>query len=671
MEEIFNPSLIISLGPSGRKALDFSKKLLGHLPIHFLNLVDYYEVESIEGISNKLQEIIDTKLLSSRQLNKLVDLGYKIRSENISAVRLNLYLFWDVYGSELHAYEAVKAISNLNFGNIDKNQHSGASLYIIPMMEREWILDTNNNVEAIEELRDIISFISKEESMLTMDSKVYMLHCISKDGTRISMDELECVGGMLAYLNVIPSKDPPLSHFNRRLLRNEAAYKVGTIGITSLIVFKEKLLEDFSKYLSVDILRHAVNYEANEDYKSYEFFKLINYESQKKVLKQNINITQDEEGYRLGNIEGFHSKLTKDITQYPAIFKAWEEYVENQYLTDIKRIIDDNAAENIKNLIKDIEIDLKDITLNSNLKEAINYINVLEGEIAKQRPNNNPSIHINTSTLNEELIAKLAKYPKIITYLNYKFANKRLHRFMDSYKEQVLKKAGSLIKEYIEKSIAEGYKNILNHLEARKQTLYKCINNAKELSLSIAPIPQDEEVRGSLIADILNFDDRYDFYKERCPRVLEVYRNFLIKLEGFEEFAEQTFSIKLKDYTSKASQGHVDLDFFEYMSFKYKKDINDELCKWIDKGIVKSKYLLQYINNEFLEEHLLFITSPAVYRAVKSIPSEKLSNFQESVIEGENIYTNSISIIRLCLGVNIDSITSVKKIKEKNNTDCT
>lgn len=671
MEEIFNPSLIISLGPSGRKALDFSKKLLGQLPAHFLNLIDYYEAESLQSIFKELQEIIDTKLLSSKHLNKLVELGYKIRSENISAVRLNLYLFWDVYNSRHSACEVAKAISELNFGNIDNNQHSGASLYIIPMMEREWVLDENKTIEAIEELRDLLGVISKEESILTMDSKIYVLHCVSKDGTRTSMEELEYVGGMLAYLNVLPSKNPPLAHFNRRLLRNEAAYKLGTIGITSLIVIKDKLLEDFSRYLFLDILKHASDYEANKNYNSYEPFKLMDYENQKNVLKKVVNITNDEEGYRLGDIESFRIKLTKDITQYPAIFKAWEEHIENQYLTDIKRIIDDNTAENIENLIKSIERDLKDIVLNSSLREALNYINALEGEVAKQRPNNKPSIHIDTSTLNEELKVKVNKYPKSIAHLRYKFLNKRLGRFMDSYKEQVFKKVGNLISVYVEKSIVESYKNTLDYLEARKHTLNKCINNAKELYMSMAPIPQDEEVMGNLITDLLGFKDIYNFYMERHPRILKVYQSFLIELDSFEEIAEQTLSRKLKDYTLKVSQGYVDLDFLEYISFKYKKDINDQLCKWIDKGIVKSKYLLQYINDEFLEEHLLFITSPAVYRAVKSIPSERLSNFQESVIKVENIYTNSISIIRLCLGVNINSITSVRKIKEKSSTEYT
>jgi hypothetical protein len=644
MEEIFNPSLIISLGPSGRKSLDFSKKLLGHLPAHFSNLIHYYEVESLESISKELQEIIDTKLLLAKHLNKLVDLGCKVRSEHISAVKLNLYLLWDVYNFEQSAYEVVKAISELNFGNIDKNQHSGVTLYIIPMMEIEWVIEENRGIGAAEELREIIRFIAKEESMLAIDSKVYVLHCVSKDGTRISMEELEQASGMVTYLNILPSKNPPLSRYNRRLLKNEAAYKLGTIGITSLTVFKDRFLEDISKYLSIDILKHASEYEADENYKSWEIFKLISYENQKHALKQGANMTVKE--------EVFNVKLPEDINEYAVVFKAWEKNIEDQYLNDIKIIIDKNAAENRESLIKGIEVDFRHVVLNSSLKEAVKYINVLEQEITKQRRNYRSSVNIDTSKLNEELQAKIEKYPRFIVKLNNSFFMKELYNFMDSYKEQVIKKAESQINDYIEKTVEEVYKNILRHLAARKEILFKGINNAKELSISITPVQKEEETEGSLITDLFNFQDRYDLYKEKCPKALEAYKGFLTGRESFEQFADKELSSKLKDYSQKVSQTYADLDFAEYISFKYKDNLKEELCKWTDRAMVKSKYLLQFTSGEALEEHLIFITSPKVYEEVKDISSqEKLPNSQA--------YTNSMSIIRLCLGINIDNIASL------------
>jgi hypothetical protein len=98
------------------------------------------------------------------------------------------------------------------------------------------------------------------------------------------------------------------------------------------------------------------------------------------------------------------------------------------------------------------------------------------------------------------------------------------------------------------------------------------------------------------------------------------------------------------------------------MKFKYKYNLEEELKNWLEKGVIKSKYLLQYINNKLLEEHALFITSPEIYRAASEIRGGRLSNFQAAVIEGKDIYTNCISLVRLCLGVELDSITSVKML---------
>jgi hypothetical protein len=659
MDEIFNPSLIISLGPSGRKALDFSKKLLSHLPAHLLNLIHYYEIQSLWSVSKELQEVIDTKLLSSKHLNRLVDLGFKIRSENISAVRLNIYFLWDVYNSEQSAYEAVKAISELYFGNIDRNQHSGASLYIIPMMEREWVIDENKGIEALEDLNHIINYISTEESMLAMDSKVFVLHCISSDGTRVPMEELASACGMTAYLNILPSKAPPLAQFNRRMLRDEGDYKVGAIGIASLIVSTDKLLEEFSRFLSIDILRHAAGNENGEEHKIYDIFRLIAFESQKNVVSQGVNVTSDEGGYKLANIEGFDIKLGKDEAGYPAVLKAWEEYIEKQCLPGIKTVIDRNASENEEALIKAIETDLRHIIQNCSLKEAVTYINALEREISKQKPPNNPGIHIDTSALNKKLQARVNKHPKLIANLFHKFVVKRLHSFMDNYKEQILLKAGSLINTCMEKAVEEGYKHLLGHLEARKQILYKCIDNAKELSRSIAPEQKYEEDLGSLTADLFNFQDRHNFYMERRPKASEAYKGFSANLQRLEEFADNIFSERLKEYAIKTSQAYTDLDFFKLMS-------DEAVSRWIDKGIIKSKYLLQFTGNESLEEHAMFISPSRVNETTKDAVSQKLSGYQVHVAEGNPAYNNCMSIIRFCLGVNMENITCARNPKEQD-----
>lgn len=658
MDDIFNPSLIISLGPSSKRALDFSKRLINHMPEYFLNLIDYYEVQSLETISGELQEIIDTKLLSARNINKLVDLGYKVRSENISTLKVNLYIFWDVYGFELNAYEAVQAISELKFGNIDRNQHSGASLYIIPMMEREWVIDEDRRIETAEELSRIVSFISKEESMLAMDSKVYVLSSVSSDGTRIPMEELEQACGMLAYLNILPSKEPPLAHFNKRPLMNEATYKIGTVGIASLVVFKDKLLEDFSKYLSMDILKHAAGFEGDEDYKDYEFFKLIDYKNQKDMLKQGVNVTPNEDSFGLGNTENF------DIAQYPSRFNAWQQYLENQHLYEMKMIIDKNCEENTNALIKKIEEDLRHITVSSSLKETVIYISTLDGLIKRQRPDSKLRTNIDTSILGEELKSRVGRYSGLKAYFYYRFAHKGLNNFMNKCRKQAIKKIEGLIEAYIEKCIEESYRNILSYLAERKQLIHECINNMNKLSVSFAPLPHEEETMGSIVTDLLSFEDRHKFYKDKCPKIEHTYRGFLAELEGLEELGEKTLSVKLREYALKVSKSYINSNFLEYIGFKHKKNLDEELCRWINRGKVKSKYLLQYINNEYVEEHSLFMASPEAYKAVKDICPESISIFEASVIESED-YLSSISIIRLCFGVNIDNITSLKNIKER------
>jgi hypothetical protein len=691
MDEIFNPSLLISLGPSSKKALDFSKKLLSYLPSHFLNLIDYYDIQDIAKLSKDLQEIIDTKLLCAKYLNNLVDLGYKVRSQNTNSVKLNLYLFWDVYNADQSCYEVVKEIYELNYGNIDKDQHSGASLFIIPIMEKEWGLE-ESRVESVQSLEEVINFISQEEKLLVLDSKVFLLHCISNDGTRIPKRELEYICGTLTYLNVLPSKDPPLSHFNPRILMNEAAYKVGTIGITSLTVFKEQLLDEFSKYMAVDILNFASVHEEEESYRNYKAFGLLEYES--------IDISEEEGRFLI--------KLPKDIEQYPEVFKKWEEQVEQYCTNEVDKIIDIKTKKNTNNIMANIEEDLRDIVLRGGFKGALNYIDVLQGEIHKQKYTNKSAVKLDTSKLNAEMKWRVDNNPNTIgyiikcvilaafllysiinltfslltlelriilivafftvfsisAYLDYKFSLKNLNSFIEAYKEAILKNGRNLTNSFIHKSRIEGLETISNYLEERKQTFISCISNAQKLVKTLNPLaPKEEEELGNLITDLLSFKDRYLFYKEKCPRTEETFRGFSKSLGGIEEFASDTLLEKISNYTRDISLEYVNLDFFEYAKFKYKEKFNDELNRWIDKGIVKSKYLLQYINNEMLEEHSIFITSPEVLRAVKGISSGKLANFEVSVIEGEDVHANCISIIRLCLGVDLNNITPFKKLK--------
>lgn len=709
MDEIFSPSLLISLGPSAKKALLFSEKLLSYLPKHFLNVVQSYSIESMEHIQKEIQDIVDTKLLSAKYLNKLVDLGYKVRSENISSVKVNIYLLWDVYKAEQSALEIVKILSNISYGNLDKDQHSGTALFIIPIMDREWLIDEKESLNSLKKLNKIIDFAAEKENILSLDSKIYVLHTVSNDGTRIPLEELEDICGILTYLNILPSKDPPLSHFNKRLLMNEGAYKVGTIGITTLTVFKDRLLEDFARYMSKDILSYAGSFETNIDYRNYTVFNYISYNLQKNLLRKDISITNEDGVYKLSGIKNFEVILPKDLSNYPYIFKNWEEYLENKCLSDIKRTVDNNKELNIENIKANIEEDLKEVTIKYSLKEAIHYIDTLEEELKRQKVDSRTSVNTDTSYLNKELTKRINNYPNgigyiikcliliafslyslaniiypkvpvyagviisilflalflLLVYLDYLFTKKRFNTFVNNYKEQIFRKNGALINLYIEKCIVETRDSILRYIYGLRSELETCLENCKELEKSIIPIlVKDEDNAGILITDLLDFEDRKRFYQEKCPKVSEMYRAFLRKLGSYKYFGREELEADLLEFALDISKAYIDLDFFEYMRFKYKDNIIDELSSWLEKSIIKSKYLLQYINSNLLEEHSLFITSPEVYRAAKDTKAEKLCNFQTCIIEGRDIYTNCISLVRLCLGVNFNNITPVRRFKE-------
>lgn len=711
MDEVFNPSLVISLGPSANKALDFSKQLLSSIPEHFQRVIEYYEAKEIKEISKDIQSIVDTKLLAAKNLNKLLDLGYKVRSENITSVKINLYLLWDVYKSEISAYEIVKCLSELNYGNIDKNQHSGVCLFIIPILEKEWLLEESGNARSVNMLQRVIEYISDKENMLNLDSKAYILHCVANDGTRIPKEELEYISALIVYLNILPSKDPPLAHFNKRLLMHESKYKVGTIGITSLTVFKDRLLTEFSRHLSADILKHAAEYESGISFEDYKVLSLINYEREKRILVNGLNVAEQEGNFKLGDSGRFDIKLPNDRSSYPAVFKNWEEYVGNKCLAELKEKVDGNVQKNTEDITAIIEGDLKEIITKYSLKDGVNYLDALENKIKEQKPSKRASISNDTSTLNKELQKHIDNCPNLVgyvvksiilftfltysmfnlifphfkvlywpilfiaaliifvslSYLDYQYNFKKLSKFLIKYKDSIFKKSGTLLSLYVEKKIFSGHKDILYFIAQKKEVLINCIKSVKEVQGHMLPIKtESHEFLGNLITDLLSFEDRKQFYLEKTPYIPQMYTSFLREAEQFEEFSSEAIGNMVLEFSLKASPVFVDLDFYEYLLFKYKENAEQELSKWVDKSVVKAKYLLQYINKNLQEEHSLFITSPEVYKISRGIVSNKLNNFNLAIIDGEDIHTNCTSIIRLCLGVDFNNIITLRRfLKEE------
>lgn len=722
MNEVFNPSLLISLGPSAQKALEVSKKLLGRLPGHFRNLIACYDIDSLDKLSQEIQEILDTKLLAAKHLNKLVDLGYKIRSENISAVKVNLYLFMDAYDAPIPPLEIVEKLAALKYGNIDRDQHSGASLFIISILEKEWLQEESASIEAVDDLRQALAYMAREDVMLSMDSKMYVLQSISSDGTRIPRQELEHISATLVYLSVLPSKAPPLSQFNRRLLMHERNYKVGTIGITSVTVFRERLLDEFSRYLTIDIIRYCCEQEPNEDYSGCRIFEMTDNEYWKEALKQGSGLNDIAEVPEFEKSWDLYHGLGDEPSRTQEELMRWKEELEKQHLIAVRQRIERSAEGLREEMCRSLNSDLKEIVTFTGLKGGIKYLNRLESELVKERAkckpapvggsslvkrtaanhnriedihqciNNSPepagyavkviilAVFIYYSIINLAFpfleqsfrilasLVYLAAY-MIGAYVYYLHNYRRIEDLVEEYKEEVESKLSSTINACLDNKITESYSNIINYAAVMKEKLVKCIRDYEKLIENAEPGKSEgEEALGNLVTDLLDFNDRRNFYKERAPKAVELYPCFLGKLGGYEELIKQPGLNKLLEVARGLSEKYIELDFFEYMRFKFGDNVDEELLKWIERGTAKSRYLLQYASRKDLEEHSFFMASAEVFKQSKERISERLGDFQVSLIEDKDVFTDCVSIVKLCLGIDLDDIASIRRLARREES---
>jgi hypothetical protein len=708
MNEVFNPSLVISIGPSGKKALDFLNSMLLELPKHFLNLIEGFAIDNLEELEKKLQYTIDNKLLSASNLNKLVDLGYKVRNENVEEVKIDIYLLWDMYSSEISASDLVDTIYALNYGNVDKHQNSGVLLYIIPIVDKEWLYEDEERLQGVYELAKVFKFITKQENMIKIDSKIYLLHSISKDGTRISKEELEYVSSHLIYYNIIPSKQPPLAYFNQRIMMHESDFKVGTIGISALAVRKDKLLREFSQYLTCDLLEHIINFEKKINYSSYDSFRKLKSSAHIKELKNEVPLIDGDEPTLKFN-EELKVNLTEDIWEYPHIMKNWEGIFEQNYLGQIKSKIDENSKGIISKAKNSINSELKELTLKYGLKQGQNFLLNLLKTTSNQSAGHGTKEPKDISYLNEELKKKVNNYPNYIgfivkivilitfliyssysllfphmsnllriiyilllislivslTLLDYKYKVKNFKAFIKTYIDEFYKNAGILVKQYMERKLADVQQAIIDLIEEKLKEVAEGIENCKNLRLEVEAITKEsEDYEANLITNLLSFEDRKRFYELQSKDISSIYLGFSAQLSDYSEFSYEAIKKILEAYVREVANSYISIDFFEFLKFKYGEDLKDEISSWIDKGVVKSKELLQYNNTRDLEIHRMFLATKEFKEATKEIISRKLNGYEISSVDGADIFTNSISIIKLTLGVELSSITPFMNLKE-------
>jgi hypothetical protein len=705
MDEIFNPSLIISLGPSSKKALLYTKKLLSNVPAAFLDLIDFYDVQDVSAVSKDIQEVIDTKLLSAKALNKLVDMGYKVRNENISYVRLNLYILWEVYESSASVLEVVKLLSNLNYGNIDNSQHSGVCLFVIPIFDKEWSNKEKNDTGAIEELIELKDYLCRTENMLKLDSKVFLLHSISNDGTRIPKEELRYISAIIVYSNLIPSKEPPLSSYIKRVLMHEGNYKIGTIGISSLMIFKDRLQSGFSLFLAGNIIKHALEYENITSLQEYKAISLINLHNETKAIMEKLSCVDNEGKLKLLNSKMGETALSKNILEYLELMKSWKEKIELSYVTELKEKVKNEARKGKDNIIKNIDEEIKEVSSKFSLKEGLNYLNSVLDHLNKDILKNKEYKEDRLITLNIKL-QKQAKgcsnftnylikgvllvvilsiisiffiVPHIsgplriviiivfvligfaLTFLDYKYNFKKLKLLIDEYKNEVLTTAGGLIKNYTENLILEEHEKLKLYILEQKTIVLSAMEALEIIKGGLYPLAFEEEFLGNLAIELLDSEDRFRLYVEKSQDFKKLYSVFIDKLGTYKDMGQENLKEKLLEFSSYTAKCLGDLDIYEYFKFKYKENSAAELSKWISKALVKARYLLQYVTTNLEEEHLFFVTSPGVLKLLKLPKENKFNNLKYSLIDSEHINTNCIAIVRICLGIDFDNIISFRR----------
>lgn len=699
MDKIFNPSLLISIGPSAKKVLDLTKDKLKQLPKSFNRLIEYFEVNKLEEVEKNLQEIIDERLLEVNALNAMVDLGYKIRSSSSSSVKIDAYVFLDMCNSEISASSIIETLTELNYGVLDKSQHSGATIFLF------LILDKNISPENMKELRQVSDYISKQENMMKVDSKIYLFNSIANDGTRVSNNELEHMISNIVYYNVLPSKDHPLHRFNRKILMHEGKFKIGTIGISSIGFDEEKLLEDFSRALAVDIIKYARENEEAIDYKQYKVCKLINLKNIKGELSKDVNIIKDNNGgYTLNRVAEFHIKLPNSMEEYPEIFKNWEIFIEHKCLNSLKGVIDKNYNNRLTEVINEINEDIHEISIKYGMKEALKYLDEVKSFIMNCNLEQGKVTSYKTDELNKELQYHIDNYQNKVglnikvcifsafvfwsfinlwqyfkenffifgvfliifgfivgrVYFDYSKKRKKPFEFIEEYKKKVFHKTGTLAGLYIDRRVNEFRESVLKEISNIREDILEFMKNSAQVAENLESKYSYEDKKAmSFRKDILNLNDRKRFYLENKPKVDNIYTTFMRGIESYYESPEEIIR-KILIFTKIISHKFVNLDFYRFLTFKYGEDLEKILDKWFISGFMKNQYQLQYINTPEIEEYYSIVVSPQLSMEAKRLVTKGERNTEVSIVGDDGIILDSMSIIKVCLGIDLDNVPILK-----------
>ena len=630
-----------------------------------------------------------------------------------------MYIFWDVYGVDFPIIDLVKKIFEINYCVVDKRKHSGLTLTILPILDMEWKYRDSKIIKSKEEISELIKYLGIQDNMININSKVFLMHPVSNDGLRTPKYELEYVCAVLTYLSILPSKNPPLINYSKRLLKHEGDYKVGTIGVSTLTIFKEKIKEQFTAYLINDLIDYSINYESKNELSSYvsnsiiEGNYIINILSEGVSIgeKDNIKLALDKE-FMLNPID--KTLLEIDVEKIAQHIESWEDTVKVKYVQSIEEKIS-FRLEKLKEEAKEkIKRDLDSVINFTSLREGKRFLKILRDRIDiltvqySAKEIYKPVIDIGTISKKVEglpnnigywikilcfmlfylygffeiskRIGYLSNTAKIIicslsiiaflgiAYFKLRKKYNSLIKQIKKYEEEVCKREGSIINKYISDNIIKYYDFLNEFINKEMQEVDEVIGKCRNIKVNIEKFKEiDDTAYGNLVTDLFDYRDRrkfYEYYKEDIP---DIYLNLIKEIGGYKKLNDNLLIEKLKNFSDNIAKSYTNLDFYEYVKFKWANDRTEGIRQWIGNGLIKSKELLQFNQDDNLEQYKIFIGSKEFIDGEKDILINSLSNYDIITIDGKDIYTNCISIIKVSLGINIETITPFINITRGEN----
>lgn len=721
MNEIFSPTLVMSVGPSANKALGHLKEMLQSIPDYLNEIIELYEISDLMKVENHIQKIIDDKLLNAKQINRLVDLGYKIRTESTANIQINIFLYWDLYETDFKVKELVDILLKINYCMVDKTKHSGMSLFILPVLDKEWAYDPKESSEKLNELKAVIEILKKDENIININSKVYLTHTVARDGLRIPKNELEYLIALMTYLTILPSENPLLNSYNKRLMMHEKDFKIGTIGISTLTVFKDKLKGEFSEYLSKDLKEYGSKHLEEVDYKIYTSNTLIKGKNISNLLSAGIPLDINNEE-RLAVPEQYEIEMgnEKIWNRQPDIYKELldnkESKLNKEFISEVKEEIASKKEKLLLETKLKIHSDLNSVVLNYSLLQGKNYLEDLLGKARKESVNFRAEKVDKDLNLKEKLISKIEGYPNfkgywlkfssiflflvyalllvsskitsistgrkagfivlvltfivVITMVEYVFMDKQFIKFIKKYIESIYIYGAAILKKTIAEEVRKYYDEVIIYLKEETKIVEESIIGFNNLQVYIDEDKNKEEEHSEvLITDILNSRDRKKFYDNRKKHLQGIYSRFIGELSDFERLKEPSCNTALKEFCFNIAEENINLDFYDFLRFKWENNLGKEVGKWMEKAVVKSKELLQYNQDYDLETQRIFFGSKVFNHECKDTIINSLNNYKLNSIEGTGIYTNSISLINLTLGIKLEKIIPFQYIEGRDRND--